>query len=76
MRRIVGCDRWGIRTFLGRDKEIGTLAVGKRADVVLIDGDPAKDITAIERMPLEFKNGIGYDSAKIFAAMKETVGLH
>jgi hypothetical protein len=23
-----------------------------------------------------FKNGIGYDTAKIFAAMKGTVGLH
>jgi enamidase len=62
--------------FLGRDKDIGTLEVGKRADVVLIDGDPSKDVAAIEKMPLVFKNGIGYDTAKIFAAMKETVGLH
>ena len=63
-------------TFMGRDKEIGTLAIGKRADVVVIDGDPAKDITAIEKMPLVFKNGVGYDTSKMFAAMKETVGLH
>ena len=62
--------------FLGRDKDIGTLAVGKRADVVVIDGDPMKDIMTIEKMPLVFKNGVGYDTAKIFAAMKETVGLH
>lgn len=62
--------------FLGRDKDIGTLEVGKRADVVVIDGDPLQDIAAIEKMPLVFKNGIGYDTAKIFAAMKETVGLH
>ncbi|HEY2345090.1 MAG TPA: amidohydrolase family protein [Xanthomonadaceae bacterium] len=63
-------------TYLGRDKDIGSLAVGKRADVVVVDGDPTKDITAVERVPLVFKNGVGYDSAKIFAAMKETVGLH
>ena len=62
--------------FLGRDRDIGTLEVGKRADVVVIDGDPLQGITAIEKMPLVFKNGIGYDTAKIFAAMKETVGLH
>jgi enamidase len=62
--------------FLGRNMDIGTLEVGKRADVVVIDGDPLKDITAIEKMPLVFKNGIGYDTAKIFTAMKETVGLH
>ena len=63
-------------TYLGRDKEIGTLEVGKRADVLVIDGDPSKDVAAIEKMPLVFKNGVGYDTAKIFAAMKETVGLH
>ena len=63
-------------TYLGRDRNIGTLAVGKRADIVVIDGDPLKDPTAIENMPLVFKNGIGYDTAKIFAAMKGTVGLH
>jgi len=62
--------------YLGRDRQVGTLDVGKRADVVVIDGDPAKDVAAIEKMPLVFKNGIGYDSAKMFAAMKETVGLH
>ena len=62
--------------FLGRDKDVGSLEVGKRADVVVIDGDPITDITAIEKMPLVFKNGVGYDTAKIFAAMKETVGLH
>jgi enamidase len=62
--------------YLGRDKEIGTLEPGKRADVVVIDGDPTKDVTAIERMPLVFKGGVGYDTAKILAAMKETVALH
>ena len=62
--------------YLGRDKEVGTLEVGKRADIVVIDGDPVKDVAALEEMPLVFKNGVGYDTAKIFAAMKETVGLH
>jgi imidazolonepropionase-like amidohydrolase len=62
--------------YLERDKDVGTLGVGKRADIVVIDGDPSKDITAIEKMPLVFKDGVGYDTARIFAAMKETVGLH
>ena len=63
-------------TYLGREKEIGTLEAGKRADVLVIDGDPSRDIAALEKMPLVFKAGVGYDTAKIFAAMKETVGLH
>ena len=62
--------------YLGRGRDIGSLAVGKRADIVVVDGDPTKDIAAVERAPLVFKNGVGYDTAKIFAAMKETVGLH
>ncbi|HET6555595.1 MAG TPA: amidohydrolase family protein [Dyella sp.] len=62
--------------YLGRDKDVGTLAVGKRADIVVIDGDPVHDASAIERMPLVFKQGVGYDTQKIFAATQGTVGLH
>jgi imidazolonepropionase-like amidohydrolase len=62
--------------YLERDKDIGTLAVGKRADIVVIDGDPLQDASAIERMSLVFKNGVGYDSRAIFEAMNSTVGLH
>jgi enamidase len=62
--------------FEGRDKEVGSLAVGKRADIVVIDGDPARDITAIERMPLVFKNGVGYDTAAIFKSMRGQIGMN
>ena len=62
--------------YLGRDKDVGTLAVGKRADIAVIDGDPTTTTTDIERMPLVFKNGVGYDTQKIFTAMQGTVGLH
>lgn len=62
--------------YLGRDQDVGTLGVGKRADIVVIDGDPLKDITAIEHMPTVFKNGVGYDTQAVFAAMHDTVGLH
>jgi enamidase len=62
--------------YLGRDKDVGTLVVGKRADLTVIEGDPSKDTKAIEHMPLVFKNGIGYDTQKIFDAMRGSVGLH
>ncbi len=61
--------------YLGRNKEIGTLETGKKADIVLIDGDLSKDIKAIRNTEIVFKNGIGYDSKKIFDSVKGKVGL-
>ena len=62
--------------FEGRDKDIGSLRVGKRADIVVIDGDPMKDVSAVERMPLVFKDGVGYDTAAIFKSMQGQVGMN
>lgn len=62
--------------YLGRDKEIGSIEDGKRADLVLIDGDIQKDIHAVRNTEIVFKNGIGYDSKKIFESVKGMVGLH
>lgn len=62
--------------YLGRDKEIGTLAPGKKADIVLLDGDLDKDIKAIRNTEIVFKNGVGFDSKKIFESVKGKVGLY
>jgi imidazolonepropionase-like amidohydrolase len=62
--------------YLGRDRNVGSLEVGKQADIAVVDGDPARNAAAIEAMPLVFKKGVGYDSNAIFDAMKGTVGLH
>jgi enamidase len=60
----------------GLEKEVGTIEPGKRADLVLIDGDPVKDPHAIEHMPLVFKAGKGYRTDVIIDGMKDTVGLY
>lgn len=62
--------------FEGRDKDIGSLAIGKLADIVVIDGDPVQNVTAIEHMPLVFKDGIGYDTAAIFKSMQGQIGMN
>jgi hypothetical protein len=61
--------------FLGEDKAIGSIESGKAADLVLVEGDPTHDIHAIEHVELVFKDGIGYDPAKLVEAAKGTVGL-
>lgn len=43
--------------FLGLDEEIGTLQVGKVADMIVVDGDPARDLTALSRVGLVIQGG-------------------
>jgi imidazolonepropionase-like amidohydrolase len=51
------------------------VAAGKQADLVLLDGDLAKDITVIENPQLVFKSGVGYDSNAIYESLHGQVGL-
>ncbi len=61
-------------TFLGIERRTGSIGVGKDADLVVVDGDPTTDPTALTRMQLVFKRGVGYDSAQLFASVKGLVG--
>jgi imidazolonepropionase-like amidohydrolase len=61
--------------FLGELDKIGTLAVGKQADLVVIDGDPSGNIKDIEKVETVFKDGVGYDSAKLIESVRGLVGL-
>jgi enamidase len=63
-------------TYLGRADRIGTVAAGKRADLVVVRGDPSANIADVENVETVFKGGVGYDSAKLFASVKGRVGLH
>ncbi|HEY0411584.1 MAG TPA: amidohydrolase family protein [Allosphingosinicella sp.] len=62
--------------YLGREREVGSVEVGKRADLILIDGDPVRDPAALDRMPFVFKAGVGYGTQAIFDALKGVVGLY
>jgi hypothetical protein len=60
--------------YLGLEKEIGTIAPGLRADLVVVKGDPSKRIEDVENVETVFKGGIGYDSAKLIESVRGAVG--
>lgn len=61
---------------LGLDKTIGTIDVGKSADLLIIDGNPSSNISDIRHVLFVFKNGIGYNSKKLFESVKGKVGFN
>jgi imidazolonepropionase-like amidohydrolase len=63
-------------TLLGRQDHTGSIAVGKNADLVVIKGDPATRISDIEHVEIVFKDGVGYDSAKLLDSVKGCYGLY
>jgi imidazolonepropionase-like amidohydrolase len=60
--------------FLGELDRLGTITPGKQADLVVIKGDPSNKIEDIENVEIVFKDGIGYDSAKLIEAVRGVVG--
>jgi len=61
--------------YLGELDHIGTIAPGKQADLVVINGDPSRNINDVENVETVFKDGIGYDSAKLIDSVKGQVGI-
>ncbi|HEY2747184.1 MAG TPA: amidohydrolase family protein [Polyangia bacterium] len=55
----------GNARIMKRERELGSIAPGKLADFVLVDGDPTRDISAIRRTTLVGKGGTLFDPAAI-----------
>jgi len=61
--------------YLEVEDKLGTIEAGKIADLVVINGDPTSRIQNVRNVEIVFKDGIGYDSTKLFASAKGLVGL-
>jgi len=48
---------WSGATLLGVERDIGTVAVGRRADIVGVRGDPLRDITVLQHVDFVMKDG-------------------
>jgi imidazolonepropionase-like amidohydrolase len=60
---------------LGAEAEYGSIAVGKQADLVVINGDPIRTPASIRNVVTVFKGGLGYDSAKLIESVRGAVGV-
>jgi imidazolonepropionase-like amidohydrolase len=63
-------------TFLGRQDQIGSISVGKNADLVIVKGDPSARISDIENVELVFKDGVGYDTRKLLDSAQGHYGQY
>jgi imidazolonepropionase-like amidohydrolase len=61
---------------LGEEARVGSIAAGKRADLVVISGDPLGVPADIYNVVTVFKDGIGYDSDKLREAARGKVGIN
>ena len=61
--------------FLGIGDRVGTIERGKRADLVVLNGNPIQNIQDIRNVQMVFKDGIGYNSARLIADARGFVGV-
>jgi imidazolonepropionase-like amidohydrolase len=61
--------------FLGIENQVGSIEVNKAADLVVVDGNPAVNITELRKIETVFKDGVGYDAKKLIDSVKGCVGI-
>ena len=61
--------------FLGREGRIGSIAAGKQADLVVVSGDPSSSIGDVRNVEIVFKQGVGFDPAKLIDSVRGKAGL-
>jgi imidazolonepropionase-like amidohydrolase len=54
---------------MGLDKELGTVEVGKRADVIILGGNPLEDIHNTRKVEYVITNGTMYDCAELWKSV-------
>ena len=63
-------------TYLGRGDKTGSIVVGKLADLVVLNGNPAAQISDVRNVELVFRQGVGFDPAALIESVRGKVGLY
>ena len=67
--RVLSMATLGCAQYLGLDQQLGSIAPGKLADFLLVEGDPTRDISAIRRTRLVMKNDSVYFPNELYQAI-------
>ncbi len=67
--KVLQLDTLGAARIMKRDNELGSIAPGKLADVILIDGDPTTNISDIRHVVTTVKGGLVYQNADMYRAL-------
>lgn len=59
----------GAARVMRADRSLGSIEAGKRADIIMVDGDPVSDMRAIRRVVMSMKGGALYDPAQLLEAL-------
>jgi imidazolonepropionase-like amidohydrolase len=59
----------GAAQIMSKDAELGSITPGKLADMVLIEGDPTRDVSAVRHTRMVIKDGVIYYPAEIDQAL-------
>ena len=62
--------------YLAREAQIGTIAVGKQADLMVVAGNPSAQIGDVRNVEIVFRLGVAYDPKKLIESVKGSVGLY
>jgi enamidase len=62
-------------TYLGRSDLVGSIVIGKQADLLVVNGNPAEQVSDIRNVEMVFKQGVGYDPARLIGSVKGSVGF-
>lgn len=61
---------------LGIDRETGSIAPGKLADLIVVTGNPTENMSDIRSVEQVFRRGIGYHPGRLRASVRGLVGWH
>jgi imidazolonepropionase-like amidohydrolase len=67
--KVLQLDTLGAARVMKRDSELGSISPGKLADMILVNGDPANNVSDLRKVKTVVKDGVVYQAAELDLAL-------